>query len=249
MIRKRPFKGLRRAVLAGFAAMTMLTAALPAAAEVNPYSTRSKDSEGTIIWTQPAYTPVKLVGQGLKAPDKDNKLAASPLKGPKDLFIDRQDHVYVADTGNNRLVEFDDQGKWLRYLTVPESPLNKPEGLFITTEGDIYVADTGNKRVVRLNSEGELLQKFEKPQSPFLPDSFKFDPTRLVVDKRGFLYIATLGGTRGCFRWIPKGNFKASMAPMRRSFPPLTKLKKPSTPNRCMPTKSASSRGPSAVSP
>src|SRR5215210_7553681 len=61
--------------------------------------------------------------------DKDNKPLLSPLpyiydfeidgmykesgtfKNPADIFIDKAYNVWIADTGNNRIVEFDQSGK------------------------------------------------------------------------------------------------------------------------------------------
>lgn len=190
--------------------------------------TNSKDSDGHIIWTQPAYSPIGVVGAGLKAPDKNkpDTLVPSPMLTPKDVFLDSQDHIYVADTGNNRLVEFAPDGQWLRFLTVPESPLNKPEGVFVTPEGDIYVADTGNKRVVRLTHEGKLVKEYKQPQSKFIPAGYKFDPIRLVVDKRGFLYIATLGGYQGLLQLDPDGQFQSFYGANATELSALDKLKR-----------------------
>jgi tetratricopeptide (TPR) repeat protein len=183
---------------------------LYAAAEV-VYWTNTKDSNGFLVWTQPAYYPVGIIGQGLEAPDKDGVMKPSPMQNPKDVFIDDRDHIYVADTGNSRIVEFGPNGEFLRYITVPEQykPLNKPEGVFVTKEGDIYIADTGNKRVVHLDKDGNFLKAFERPPSKFIPESYKFDPIKLVVDKRGFLYIATLGGYQGLLQLDPEGNFQS----------------------------------------
>ncbi|MCZ8511638.1 YIP1 family protein [Paenibacillus filicis] len=174
------------------------------------YWTNTKDSNGHLIWTQPAYYPVRMIGTNLTLPDKNRPgvMIPSPMQNPKDLFIDSHDHIYAADTGNNRIVEFGSDGSWLRYITVPESPLNKPQGLFVTKDGDIYVADTGNKRVVRLDQNGKLIKQYNRPESNFIPQSFKYDPVRLVVDKRGFLYIQTLGGYQGLLQLDPDGNFQ-----------------------------------------
>ncbi|PYI56343.1 YIP1 family protein [Paenibacillus flagellatus] len=204
-------------------------AAIPLSAYAGvPYWTNSKEKQGRLIWTQPAYTPVGLFGKDLTIPDKNKPgtTKPSPLQNPKDLFVDKRDHVYVADTGNNRIVEFDGNGNWIRYIDVPESPLNKPEGVFVTDSQDIYVADTGNKRVVRLSKEGKLVKEFKRPDSKFIPESFKYDPTRLVVDKRGFLYIAVLGGYQGLLQLDPEGKFQSFYGANATVFSPLDALKR-----------------------
>jgi hypothetical protein len=185
-----------------------------------PYDTNYKDSFGQLVWTQSAYNPVAALGRDIYVPDpKDpSKQVYSPLVQPKDLFIDSKDHIYIADTGNSRIVHLDEKGQLLRILDVKESPLKKPEGLFIDQKGDIYVADTGNKRVVRLDNNGKLMKEFKQPTSKFLPDTFKYDPIKLVVDKRGFLYIATLGGYQGLLQLDPDGNFLSFFGANKTEF-------------------------------
>ncbi|MBP1996841.1 YIP1 family protein [Paenibacillus eucommiae] len=190
------------------------------------YWTNTKDSNGHLIWTQPAYVPEGIVGDSLFVQDEQGEMKFSPMQSPKDLFIDDQDHIYVADTGNNRIVEFGSDGGWLRYITVPESPLNKPEGIFVAKDQTIYVADTGNKRVVHLDQEGKLLKEFTRPVSPLIPESFKFDPIKLIVDKRGFLYIATLGGYQGLLQLDQEGQFQSFYGANRTVFSPLDAFKR-----------------------
>jgi tetratricopeptide (TPR) repeat protein len=207
--------------------MLLSVCPLTVSAEVQ-YATNSKDAAGRMIWTQPAYYPVSIVGSGLTIPDKDrpSMLKSSVMMNPKDVFVDENDHIYVADSGNNRIVEFDSNGKWLRYMTVTESPLNKPEGVFVTKEGEIYIADTGNKRIVKLTKEGKFAKEFKRPESRYIPESYKFDPIKLIVDKRGFLYIATLGGYDGLLQLDPDGNFQSFYGANNTELSALDKMKK-----------------------
>ncbi len=182
-----------------------------AAGAYTPYQTEYKDGFGQAVRTQMAYLPGGAFGRDILVPDpKDpSKTPYSPLQKPQDLFIDSQDRLYVADTGNNRIVLFDRAGKLLRIFEVKESPLSQPQGVFVDGEGLIYVADTGNRRVVKLDADGKLLQEFKRPDSKFLPESFKYDPVKLVVDKRGFLYVVTLGGYQGLLQLKPDGGFQS----------------------------------------
>jgi len=220
----------RRILMLLVLTLAVAVAVMPmtAFAEV-PYWTNSKEKQGRLIWTQPAYTPVGLFGKDLTVPDKDKPGAtkASPLQNPKDIFIDKSDNIYVADTGNNRIVQFDSNGKWIRYIeaTVEGKPLNKPEGVFVTDDGIIYIADTGNKRVIRINKDGST-KEYGRPDSKFIPEAFKYDPTRLVVDKRGFLYIAVLGGYQGLLQLDPEGNFQSFYGANATVFSPLDAVKR-----------------------
>ncbi|MEF3302734.1 YIP1 family protein [Paenibacillus sp. GYB003] len=223
---------ISRRILTLLVLMLAATALAPMAAFAEvPYWTNSKEKQGRLIWTQPAYTPEGIFGKDLSIPNKDKpgETVASPLQNPKDLFIDKQDHIYVADTGNNRIVEFGPSGEFLRFIALDKDTggaFNKPEGVFVTDNLDIYVADTGNKRVVRLDKDGKFIRDYKKPDSPYIPESFKYDPTRLVVDKRGFLYIAVLGGYQGLLQLDPDGNFQSFYGANKTIFSPLDAMKR-----------------------
>ncbi|UJF35598.1 YIP1 family protein [Paenibacillus hexagrammi] len=213
-----------------FLSFILLCAALmPATAQASvKYSTYTKDSRGNLIWLQPAYFPLGVIGQNLSAPDPGNHavMISSPMKNPKDIFVDSKNEVYIADTGNNRIVHMTETGVLLRYITLPESPLNKPEGIFVTGDGTMYVADTGNKRVLKLDSSGKLLQEYTRPDSRYIPDTFVFDPAKVMVDERGFLYVAVHGSYEGLVMLDPNGKFQGFFGANRTALSPLDALKR-----------------------
>ncbi|WP_426445537.1 YIP1 family protein [Paenibacillus sp. S-38] len=217
-MRPHPARRILLTVLAVLLAAVLLQPGRTSA--YTPYNTNYKDSYGQLIWTQSAYNPGGALGRDLFIPDpkKPGALVHSPLKGPQDVFIDAKDRIYIADTGNNRIVQLDPDGKFVRMIEVKESPLKGPQGLFVNKDGDIYVADTGNKRVIRLDAEGKLIREFPRPESKFLPASFKYDPVKLVVDKRGFLYITSLGGYQGLLQLDPEGGFQGFFGSNRTPF-------------------------------
>jgi hypothetical protein len=207
----------------------LCTALLPATthAEVK-YSTYTKDSYKNQIWLQPAYFPLGVIGEDLYTTDPKQPTikTPSPLRNPKDIFIDVKNEVYIVDTGNNRIVHMTETGQLLRYITLPESPLNKPEGIFVTKEGDIYIADTGNKRVLKLDKQGKMQIEFKRPESRYIPATFVFDPAKVMVDERGFLYIAVHGGYEGIVLLDPKGKFQGFFGANKTTLSPLDALKR-----------------------
>jgi len=223
MIQKR---GGWRLILA---LVIVCTAMLPASASAEvKYSTYTRNSYGSLVWLQPAYFPVGVLGADLYVtdPNDPNVRTVSSLKEPKDLFIDGKDEIYIADTGNDRIVHLSADGTFLRYLTSPDDPLNKPEGVFVSEDGDIFIADTGNKRVVRLDPNGRMKQKYERPESKFISDSFVFTPVKLIVDKRGFMYVASQGSYEGVLVLDPEGRFQGFFGTNRTVLTPLEALKK-----------------------
>lgn len=113
------------------------------------------------------------------------------LKSPQDLFRDpATGNLLVADTGNNRIVVLDKNGKLLREIGGEKAGLKGPEGVFVDVEGSIWVADKGNSRIAVFSADGEFKAEHTKPESPYL-EGIDFTPSKLVVDRRGFVYVVT----------------------------------------------------------
>ncbi|GGD66242.1 YIP1 family protein [Paenibacillus nasutitermitis] len=198
----------RYRIVLAFMCLLTLAAAFPLAVEAEvPYSTFTKDSYNRTIYTQPAYAPSQVIARDIYIVNEKGERTYSPLKRPQDIYIDNHDDIYISDTGNNRIVHFTPEGELVRVLTVPDSPLNEPQGVFVADNGDIYIADTGNKRVVRLDKDGRLVQEYERPESRFINDSFIYEPTSIVVDRRGFVYVVSNGSYQGIVQLDPDGKF------------------------------------------
>lgn len=113
------------------------------------------------------------------------------LKSPSDLFI-RGDHLYIADTGNDRVLKLDKSFHVEREYTLNDTatPLNGPQGIYVDEWDSLYVADTGNHRVVHISDDGEWIEDFIQPDSAlFDAKSYGFSPTKIEMDRFGYLCI------------------------------------------------------------
>ena len=87
--------------------------------------------------------------------------------------------IYVADTGNDRIVVFDEEGRYASQFgglgvgkpaaggTKSWEPgtLNFPMGIDVDENGDVYVADFRNDTIQVFDSEGRWLRRFPDPES------------------------------------------------------------------------------------
>jgi DNA-binding beta-propeller fold protein YncE len=81
---------------------------------------------------------------------------------PSDIEVDPQRSlIYIADSGNNRVLVFDFQGKWLKIIgSKGQGPaeFSNPSGLSILEDGGLAVADVGNTRIQIFDKDGKLVQ-------------------------------------------------------------------------------------------
>lgn len=184
----------------------LLSSPYVAKAEI-PYDTFSVNGFERTIFTQPAYKPYGVFAQDIYVTDENGELEYSPLNQPQDMFIDEYDHVFIADTGNNRIIHLDEDGELVRIIALSEDPFNQPSGIFVDTNGEIYVADTGNARVVKLDKEGNFLKEFGRPESKYIDDRFVFEPINLIVDRRGIIFVVSRGTYQGIIQLNQDGEF------------------------------------------
>jgi DNA-binding beta-propeller fold protein YncE len=153
--------------------------------------TRPVNAEGPLIPGyllqdgQPVPAPTGYVHTAIISGEAE---AYGLFSAPQDLFLDPgSGNLLVADTGNNRIVILDHDGKYLREIGGESAGLNGPEGVFVDPESRIWVADRGNRRVVVFEPDGTFYLELSKPDTSYLAD-LDFSPSKVVVDKRGFVY-------------------------------------------------------------
>lgn len=154
--------------------------------------TYTLDENGYFVRTQDAYLT-------------DKTITDLGLSGPQDLFVDEENMLYIADTGNKRILKYSIYtGEVVAELKHEE--FSSPKGIFITDEGDIYVADPGARSVFRFSKDFELKEKFGKPNSPLFADT-NFEPNKIAVDKSGNMYIIGEGVYSGVIQLAHTGEF------------------------------------------
>jgi flagellar hook assembly protein FlgD/sugar lactone lactonase YvrE len=81
---------------------------------------------------------------------------------PTDIAIDNSGNVYVAASGDNRIVKFDQYGAFLmkigkfgpRQDNTLWDRFDRPQGVAVDENGLVYISDTYNERIVRFNAAG-----------------------------------------------------------------------------------------------
>jgi outer membrane protein assembly factor BamB len=82
------------------------------------------------------------------------------LEMPWGICVDRQDNIYVADWGNNRVQKFAPDGGLLARFegsSTGVGSLKGPAGVAVDSDGDVYVTDWGNHRVQIYAADGHYI--------------------------------------------------------------------------------------------
>jgi sugar lactone lactonase YvrE len=106
------------------------------------------------------------------------------LSSPAGVAVDGEGNVYIADTGNNRVVELPWTGsEYGPQTTLPVTGLISPMGLAVDGAGNLFVASSGNDKVVKVSQSPKgFLQQIK------LGTGLN-GPSGVAVDLNGDVYI------------------------------------------------------------
>jgi sugar lactone lactonase YvrE len=116
--------------------------------------------------------------------------APGQFNNPRDIAVDTQGNVYVADSGNRRIQKFDSRGKFLLAWNGGRENFIEPLAVVVTSQGQVLVLDSDPGWIYRFTADGEPLGRFGGPGAQF------FHPRGMAIDAQDNIYIADTGGCR-----------------------------------------------------
>jgi len=139
-------------------------------------------TDGTLYIAEPgANQVVSYVSRSALAGSTFQTTVYSTLSSPSGLALDSNNNLYIADTGNSRVVELNSGG-----ISSIGSGLSSPSGVAVDGSGSVVIADTGNARIVRVPNEGGALNASDQLTiNTTIPKPFA-----LQLDLSGNLYVA-----------------------------------------------------------
>jgi len=147
------------------------------------------------------------------------------LAFPRGVAVDEAANLYIADSGNHRIVRFDAQGQPSAWgslcvletgagcidpdgagpLPLGAGQFNEPWGVAVDPQGRVYVADTWNHRIQVLDAEGNFLGAWGEGRlidvgadaalREARPFGF-YGPRGVAVDPQGNVYVTDTGNER-----------------------------------------------------
>ncbi len=191
-MKQKSFSGFTKLAVVIMAAILLTTGTgiLSAKAEV-PYNTYTINGNGDTQQTQTAYLPYETI----------TKFGELSLNGPSDMCVTDDGEIYIADTGNSRIVVGNLKGELIR--VIGEGTLKTPKGVFVTGNGHVYVADRDAEAVFEFSGEGELLNRYGRPSSPLYGAENSYLPIKVVVNEGGTMFIICESNTNGIVEIVP----------------------------------------------
>ena len=171
-----------------------------------------QDEEGNLYLT-PNQNSAEPVGPMILTPEGD-----SPLNGPNDVAVDADGTMWIADTSNNRVIQIDKDGNFIRQFLKPSDPnfdQNQsflPNKLVVDSSGRVFVlARNINKGLVKFEPDGTFTgfigantvtynlwdyiwktffttKAQRSQQAAFVPTEYQ----NIYIDKYGFIYATNI---------------------------------------------------------
>ncbi len=85
---------------------------------------------------------------------------------PTNLAVDRDDNIYISDTGNARVLQFNTEGelqKQFGALGLTHGNFTRPKGIAVDQKDRLYVVDAAFENIQLFDSDGTLLLFFGGP--------------------------------------------------------------------------------------
>ena len=156
---------------------------------------KGESPESAEVMTIPApYLLAMKIGQ----PGVDD----GEFNSPTGIALDKDGHIYVADTDNHSIQKFDKDGKFLaRWGGEPsaqEGSFYYPRGLATGPDVEVYICDSGNNRVQKFDSEGNGTHAWGKFGFAWRgADMGRFDvPWGIATDHHGNIYVSDTSNAR-----------------------------------------------------
>ena len=214
-------------ILAAVFALLMVLA-IPAGA-VGAYQTYVYDINGSPLHTPDAYTPIQRVDSAYMGIE-------AAIEDPRDLVVDNDGNVYIADQKTNRVVVLNKYYKLKFEISKftnengVDDELNAPQGVFVSErdvyvkdkdgnnifvdgkpvkekEKLIYVCDTNSNRIVVFNEDGSFNKVIAEPQDEIFDEGSVYKPVAMAVDQYGRLYIVSSTTYQGIIMMTTEGEF------------------------------------------
>ncbi len=226
---------LKRVLLLITAIIVFSIAVVPTltASAITPYTTYTYDVNGKMQISPDAYDPYTVISSESirKSLDKEgNEMAKlkyadtwQPISKIADICVDNLGHVYIVDSGTNRIIGLDKDynlrlviSNFINDMGVPDS-FSSPSGCYVT-ETEILVADTEKARIVIFDKVGNFKTIVPEPSSDVMPENSVYRPVAVATDSAGRIYVVSRTTNYGVVALTREGAFLSFIGPQKVTY-------------------------------
>ena len=124
----------------------------------------------TVTQTGASFAPFSVV----------STLVSSGLKAPGAVAVDANGNVYIADSGDNAVKEWN-----TTLAALVASGLSNPQGVAVDSKGNVYIADSADNAIKEWNA-------VTKAVTPLVSSGISY-PADVAVDAQGNVYFSDYG--------------------------------------------------------
>lgn len=205
-------KRIRMIVLLVLTAVMLVPVFSVGASASSAYQTYTYSIDGKALYSPDAYSASKTVNASDLGIDKFNN--------PGDMVTDAEKKIYIADSGNNRIIVlsryFEVDHIITSFINDKGNPdaLKNPQGVFVVNpkeegdHGEIWICDTDQNRLVVFDRETFEFKKIvDQPQSQLFDDDAVYKPVAMAIDQYGRIYVVSSTTYQGIIVLDSDGEF------------------------------------------
>ncbi|KAG2473406.1 MAG: hypothetical protein NPMRTH4_1350002 [Nitrosopumilales archaeon] len=124
-----------------------------------------------------------------------SEIDSQSLRNPDDIVLDSFGTFYVSDSGWNKILKFDEFGKFVGEIKSLQTAAAKFSGSnsIVSDQNMLFILITKDNRILQFSNEGNFVKSFGTTGE----DDGKFlNPNSLAIDKNGNLLVADSGNHR-----------------------------------------------------
>lgn len=145
------------------------------------------------------------------------KLGVGSLNNASDIFVDGQDHIYILDAGNQRIIILDSNFK-LKNIIGPiySQKGNEKNNFDIANANGIFVNERDHtlwmtlgesQTIIQIDQNGKILNQLGIPKGDNVPANMFFKPSKIAIGSDDTLYVVSEGVFQGIIEMDQKGKF------------------------------------------
>ena len=194
-----------------------------ATSAIEPYQTYTYSADGFALYSPAAYSNPTIYDYNHIF---SNENEAINFNKPTDIFADDEGNVYIADSGNNRIVIMEGQD-YKHTATIDTfrnngyvDSFNECRGVFVD-KNYVYVCDTNNERIVVFDRYGnfdECVKVIGKPSGTLFGATTQYNPVAGAVDQYERIFVISYTTFEGVIVMTKEGVFTGYIGAQKGNY-------------------------------